>query len=261
MRVHFHTICWNDRRMLDFFFRHYEPWVDRFFFLDDGSTDGTRELLEARNDVELGRLERVDPDSWVASALHVYDHGWKRSIGRADWVVVGNVDEHLHHPRMTDYLARMLAAGVTAIPSLGYQMIAERFPPAGSLLRRECPIGAPWRNMSKLGIFRPDQITETRFEAGRHKASFQGNVVFPDRDEVVNLHFKYLGVAETHSRHEAQGARLGKTDRANRWGLEYFWSREELEAEFERFRAAAIDVASARHHEEHPEPRWWRVPV
>ena len=29
--------------MLAFFFRHYDPWVDRYVIYDDGSTDGSLE--------------------------------------------------------------------------------------------------------------------------------------------------------------------------------------------------------------------------
>ena len=43
--IHLYTLCWNDRRMLPHFFRHYSFLVDRFFVFDNGSTDGSLQLL------------------------------------------------------------------------------------------------------------------------------------------------------------------------------------------------------------------------
>ena len=258
MRVHLHTLCWNDRRMLDYFFRHYEPWVDRFYIFDDHSTDGTLEYLQARSDVVVEPLRRIDPDSWVLSAKHIYDTDWMRSIGEADWVVITNIDEHLHHPAMRRYLAVLKDRGVTVVPALGYQMITESFPPPESVLWRDHTMGAPWRNMSKVGIFRPDCIKAVDFAPGRHHVRLKGEVVFPERDEVLNLHYKYLGIAETHGRHATQAPRLGKVDRAQNWGHKYRWSFEELTADFAAVKAAAVDVSKIDHQQSHTERRWWR---
>lgn len=259
MRVHLHTLCWNDRPMLDYFFRHYEQWVDRFFMLDDGSTDGTLEYLRQKPNVEIGRVTRSDPASWVASAKAIYDNDWKRSRGEADWVVVTNIDEHLHHGDMRAYLSHLLEVGATVAPSLGYQMLSMEPPALWNLLWRDCPFGAPWRKMSKLGIFRPDKIEETNFSPGRHSADICGDVAYPERDEIVNLHFKYIwGLDSTHARHSAQSERLGPGDHERRWGQKYVWMRDELGAEFDRFRSGLIDTSRCDHHACHPEHRWWR---
>ncbi len=39
--VHLYALCWNDRRMLPHFFKHYGCLVDRFCIFDNGSTDGS----------------------------------------------------------------------------------------------------------------------------------------------------------------------------------------------------------------------------
>lgn len=260
MRIHLHALCWNDRRMLDFFFRHYEPWVDCFFILDDHSTDGTREYLQARPDVVLGNLERIDPHSWVRSAQHIYNTAWKQSIGEAEWVVVTDIDEHLHHPTIRDYLPDLLVQGVTVVPALGYQMITEDFPSPDSVLWRDYRLGVPWAKMSKVGIFRPHRIRETNYTVGRHKAQFEGEIFLPERDEVVNLHYKYLGIDYTQMRHKALASGLRPVDRAKGWGAQYDWDEGQLRANFERFRSALVDIAEVDHHAEHGEPRWWRRP-
>lgn len=241
--------------MLDYFFRHYEAWVDRFYVYDDASDDGSWEYLAARRDVVLQRTPRSDPDSWVASARTLYDNDWKRSRGEADWVVVTNLDEHLHHPNMRAYLEAALGDGITAIPAPGYQMLTETYPAADALLCRDHPWGAPDRAYSRLALFRPDQVQETRFSPGRHLAYAIGRLITPQRHEVVNLHYKYLGVTETYRRQQMQGKRLGPRDHANGWGTQYLWSEAVFNAYVDRLRQQCVDVSRIRRHD--PKLFWW----
>lgn len=257
MRVHLHTVCWNDAPRLEFFFRHYEPWVEKFFIHDDGSDDESMEILAARSDVSVERLVRSRKDSWVLSAKTIYDTSWHRSRSAADWVVVANVDEHLHHADMAGYLAQSLEDGITVIPALGYQMVNETLPRPGSLLWRDYPMGAPWFQMSKLQIFRPDQVVSTDFAPGRHRVKLEGNIILPESDDVVNLHYKYMGKKEVFERHAQQEARRGEADRERSWGHKYRWSWDEYDADFKRFQALAIDTRYVNHHMSHTEPRWW----
>lgn len=244
--------------MLEYFFAHYDPWVTRYFIHDDGSDDGTVEALSARENVTITRLRRHDPESWVLSAKHVYETSWLSSRGEADWVVVANIDEHLHHSNMAEYLARQRQDGVTAVPALGYQMLAEDWPRPGSLLWRDYPYGAPWENMSKLQIFRPDRISAVEFSPGRHRTALDGDVVLPPRDEVANLHYKYLGVVRTAARHATQNDRLGRKDHARGWGHKYQWTDEELGADFDCIRAQLVSTLDSDYDHAHVLPRWWR---
>jgi len=244
--------------MLPFTFRHYAPWVERFFIFDDGSDDGSLDFLAGRPDTQVLPFTKSNPASLILSAVSLFDQVWKQSIGVADWVVITDLDEHLTHPDMPAYLTEQKASGVTAIPALGYQMISNDLPRADSVLCRDYRMGAPWLQMSKLSIFRPDKIIETNFGPGRHRAEPLGEVVFPARDDVLNLHYKYLGVSHTHARHQAAHARLGADDKARTWGHKYSWSEAQLGADFATFEAAAIDVGGLDHHVIHPEPRWWR---
>jgi hypothetical protein len=259
VKIHLYALCWNDRKMLDFFFRHYDPWVDRYHIFDDGSTDGTREYLARRDDVVLRDLHHGDPESFVHSAQLFNNSCWKPSAGIADWVVMTNIDEHLHHPEMATYLAEALEKGVTVVPGLGFQMITEVFPPEHAVLWRDCRLGAPWVKMCKVGIFRPDRVTEINFDIGRHKARPEGDVRYPERDEVLNLHYKYLGVSGTQRRHEELNERLKSGDRAQGWARKYQWNEDMLLQHFEEFRSQLVDISTLEElHVNYPAPRWWR---
>lgn len=247
--------------MLPYFFRHYDPWVARYVFYDDGSTDGTRELLAAHPRVELRRFERAVPDSFVESARLLHDRMWQESRGRADWVVITPVDEHLAHPDLAGLLAECRRHGVTAIPALGFQMVADRFPDTPSRLADVLRRGAPHPPMNKLSLFDPDAIEETRFIGGRHRAAPTGRVVYPAADTLANLHYRYLGLDYLESRHALLRTGLGSGDAAAGLGAEYHRDAAALRQDWQGFAARAVDYADPALDTARTHPRrWWRDP-
>ncbi|WP_203074269.1 glycosyltransferase family 2 protein [Falsiroseomonas ponticola] len=260
MRVHLYTQSLNEEAQLGFFFRHYDPWVERYIVYDDGSTDGTLDILARHGRVEVRRFRRVVPDSFVASAQRLHDTAWKESRGRADWVVITAIDEHLHHPDLPGYLARCQAAGVSMVPALGYQMVATEFPPPDTTLCQALTWGTAFKGMNKLSLFAPDRLRETRFAPGRHAATPTGDLVCPERDELLLLHYKYLGLDYLVRRQAMLSAGLGARDMERGWGRQYTLPEAENATRFERLRKRAIDTAAPGldHHDWNPTPRWWR---
>jgi hypothetical protein len=253
--VHLYAACWNEIAMIDFFFRHYDPWVERYVIFDDGSDDGSRERLAEHPRVDLRTLERTHPDSLILSLRDLYDHGWKESRGEADWVVVVNLDEHLYHPDMTRYLGDCRQAGVTAIPALGFQMVGDEVPPPHATLSETVRRGVVWQYMSKLAVFDPDAIEHVNYSPGRHVADPEGELVYPERDELLLLHFKYLGLEYIDGRQSAQRARLGERDRG--YGV-YRATREETAAKLSELRRKAVEPLARGIEAYEPHRRWWR---
>ena len=257
--MHLYAQCWNDARMLPFFFRHYDAIVDRYFIYDDGSTDGSLEMLDAHARVEVRRFRRAVPASFVLSEKALSDSCWKSSRGDADWVIVTDIDEHLTHRDMADYLHRCADAGVTIVPALGFNMISDDPPPHDADLPEDFPVGAPEATMMKTSIFSPNAIAEIDFAPGRHTATPTGRVVAPTAAEVVLLHYKYLGFQQTYARHQEESTGLGTVDLQRDFGSQYTWSEEQLRGEWERVRSGAIDTRGVR---DDPAPTypylpWW----
>jgi hypothetical protein len=246
--------------MLGFFFRHYDSFVQRYVIYDDGSTDDSVEILRAHPRVDLRPMpERCDPDSRVLSVVPLQDSCWKESRGVADWVIVTDIDEHVWHPDLASYLAGCLWRGVTIVPGLGYHMLSDTFPEPGAPILQTVVMGATDHWSSKLNLFCPDAIEETRFTPGRHTAAPAGRVLVPWRDELRVLHFRFLGFERTQRRHEEYLARQRPKDLANSLGFQYSWSREELRERWDALQARAVDVTDPdlRPWETHKEPRWW----
>lgn len=220
-RVHVHATCWNEERMLPFFLRHYEPIAERIFIYDDGSTDRSREILERCPRVTIEPIHCAGA-SYVEALQDLYNNCWKRSRGHADWVIVCNVDEHFHHPSgLAAYLSGCQTAGVTLIPSRGYEMVATRFPPSDVQLSSAIRRGMSSWAHRKTTIFAPDAIDETHFGVGRHTIQPVGRVTLPEACELRMLHYKYLGFRYLRERHMQLESRRRAGDRRKGHGRHY----------------------------------------
>src|SRR5262245_50214210 len=210
--VHLYALCWNEARILPFFFRHYESWVQRFVIYDNGSTDETLALLAQKRNVEVRVFPWSDPASFILSHQALHNSCWKESRGRADWVVVTAIDEHLYHADMIRYLRHCKQKRITCIPALGYQMVTREFPETGAHLATACRFGAADWRMNKLRLFDPD-LAESNIFLGGHGAAPAGNVVYPPRDDVLLLHFKDLRIDYREQRNKLLLTGLRQGDR------------------------------------------------
>jgi Methyltransferase domain/Glycosyl transferase family 2 len=243
--------------MLPFFFRQYDSIVSQYFFFDDHSKDSSLEMIRRHPNAKVEPLLRSDLDSFALSELSVSNDCWKRSRGQADWVIVIDIDEHLFHSDLPALLMRYKALGITIVPALGYQMISEDFPHADSMLCDTYTKGAPWDIYSKLALFDPSAINEIDYGVGRHQASPTGRVIAPCHDELLLLHYKFLGFERTHTRHQQLHRGLGTKDLENNWGYQYNWSEEEFRQTWDEFARNVIDVHSGSAVANYPSPRWW----
>lgn len=256
--VWLYALTWNERRVLPFFFRHYDPWVDRYILYDDGSSDGTLDVLAAHPRVTVRRFDRAVPNSFVESHRLWQNHEWKEARGKAGWIVLTAIDEHLWHPAMPAYLAEQAGQGVTAIPALGFNMIADGFPASDTNLAETLRIGMPHHEMNKLSLFNPNALMETNFSPGRHYARPEGDVRYPESDEVFLLHYKYLGTEYVAGRNAELRTGLGKHDIQAGLGEQYAWGKGVWDDALAEMKKHTIDyrdpsVGFSTHID-----RWWR---
>ena len=261
--VHLYATCWNDARQLEFFFRHYDPIVERYVIFDDGSTDGSLDLLRGHPKVEARRFVRTHADSFVLSELELFNNCWKESrgdqgSGPADWVIVCSLDEHLVHSDLSGYLTSCLEAGITAIPALGFQMFTEEFPKPGERLCETRTLGVPDPYDCKLTLFSPTAIQDIKYEEGGHVAAPIGRVLAPASDELLLQHYQLLGIEYTFARFVELRAGLGPIDRARGWGAHYEQSRDELAARWADYRSRAVDTSTEQWKPYAP-PEWWNI--
>jgi hypothetical protein len=246
VRIHLYANCWNEIRLLPYFIRHYEPLVERFFILDDGSSDGSIAFLQAQPKVRLICANRKG-GSYIERSRDFFNEAWKASRSDADWIIACNIDEHLHHPDLAGYFRRCRRDGVTVLPARGYEMVSVRFPSSRGLLRDEVRWGAPASVLAghsallnKPMAFDPQAIEDMRFTDGRHQAHPVGQVVYPESVDLQMLHYKFLGLPYAIRRYAELRSGLSSEDIRQQKGHQYLWGTKTIIEHY----AKVIDAAS-----------------
>jgi hypothetical protein len=173
-------------------------------------------------------------------------------------VIVTDVDEHLYHPRLSDYLLECKRSGVTCIPAIGFEMVSDTFPAPDERLVSSRTLGVPSEQYSKLRIFDPDAIRETGFDEGGHRALPAGRVILPERDELKLFHYKHMGIEYLQSRQAALGERLRPVDLHYRWGRRYLDDPSEHLLRLASLSAQAVDAVQWHPDGSDSDPHWWR---
>jgi hypothetical protein len=190
--IHLFALCHDEARMLPFFFRHYDSFIDRYHIYDASSTDGSFDILEANGRVTAMQRD-IRKDSYAKLEQILANFLWKSYRSKADWVIVTNIDEQIFHPDLLAYLERCRADGVTAIKAPYYEMAADEFPDATERLTDSITRGYRSPQLDRLAIFNPKVITDTHFTAGLQSAAPEGTVVWPKTSELLLLRYRQLG--------------------------------------------------------------------
>lgn len=242
MNITLYTICWNEDRMLDFFFRHYDQYVNHYIFYDDGSTDRTLDILRSKKNVEIRKFPRSHEFSYVYSAQNLHNDMWKECKETSDWVIITPVDEFLYHKNMKTYLKESLNKGISCIPAMGYKMISQKFPHPSDNLIDKIKTGARCNMMDKISILNPKKLKEINYEVGRHRAKPEGDIIYPKQTELLNLHFKYLSFDYIKKRYQELNNKLGIDDKKNKLGYHYGFSESELRRIFQELENESYNV-------------------
>lgn len=225
--------------MLPYFMRHYEPFVDEFIILDDGSRDGSTEFLIDQAKVRLIKANRKQ-ESYIERSNTFFNEAWKESRSTADWIIACNIDEHVYHENIGAYLQFCLEDGVTVLSAQGYEMVSLEFPSSHGRLCDEVRLGAqaqrltgPSSMLNKIMVFNPHTIQEVHFDVGRHTANPTGEVVYPHSVELKLLHYKFLGTDYAKQRYAELKSGLSLADKKQGLGSQYMWDTGKIQRNYE----------------------------
>lgn len=242
--VHYYAVCWNEEAILPWVLDYYGDFVDRFFIYDNYSSDGTGQIVNGNPKATLlkfGKEGKFDDSANQA----VKNQCWKRSRGKADLVVVSDMDEFLYHKDLKCVLEAICKQKISFPTMKGYEMYSLDCPAYDGTkqLPELVKIGVRSEWLDKHIIFDPHRIVDVNFDPGAHHANPTGIVKSGGGDmELKVLHYKYLGLEYLLNRYKQLGNRLSNYNIENDLGTHYLAKKQELEEQFNNGLKAAKNV-------------------
>lgn len=227
MKIWAYAICWNEEVMLPYYLKHYEKFCEKIIIYDNMSTDKSRKIIQSH---PLCELRSYDSSNQIRDDIYlkIKNNCWKEARGKADFVIVGDIDEFLYHKDLLGFLEKN-KKHYTIFQPAGFEMASMTFPHTKGQLYDECKKGLYHDNQSKKIIFSPMHVKEMNWFAGCHHNPNQeasgktwkypaGN---PYTSELKLLHFKYIDVNYVTQRHNLLAKRLSEINKKKGWGFHY----------------------------------------
>lgn len=230
--IHYYAVCWNEEKMLPFMFDYYEQFVDHFTIYDNYSDDNSEEIIRSRKNTEIIRFKSDGFNDTIHQDIK--NNCWKKSRGKADYVIVCDMDEFIYHPQMTLCLGQMQQHGLSLSRPRGFDMYNEIFPQHDNVHQLTVIVrtGIASKKYSKSILFDPHRIVEINYEPGCHFCHPVGCVRSSDDEELKLLHYKNIGIDAMIKRNREYARRLSKSNIENEFGIEYLRKEEIIKNEF-----------------------------
>lgn len=227
MKIWAYAICWNEEVMLPYYLKHYEKFCEKIIIYDNMSTDNSRNIIKNH---PLCELRTYDTKNQIRDDiyLNIKNNCWKEAKGKADYVIVGDIDEFLYHKDLIGFLNKNKGK-FTIFQPAGFEMASLKFPHTKDQLYTVCKKGLFHDNQSKKIIFSPNAVTEMNWFAGCHHnpkqiasgKTWKYSSEDPYKSELKLLHFKYIDIDYVTKRHNELSKRLSEINRKRGWGFHY----------------------------------------
>lgn len=230
--VHYYAVCWNEEKMLPFMFHHYEAFVDKFFIYDNESTDSSLQIISNHpNATIIPYISNTIDDEKLRATKN---ECWKSSRGKADYVIVCDMDEFVYVPDFTSFIGKVREYNVSIPQSVGFNMCSKTFPdylqtPSLPSAKNK---GVQDDNYSKCVVFNPYKIVEINYEPGAHFCHPIGLVKYSSVPMYKLLHYKNIGIDYVLNRVGQYKARLSKANMQKGYGEHYLYDIETIKSQF-----------------------------
>jgi len=185
-KINLITKTYNEARLVPYFFRHYDQFVDHYYIWDNLSTDGTKELLLKNPKVTVFDLESKTFDDYEHREFK--NNAWK-DFKDCDWIFNIDFDEFLYHNNLLYYLQYCKNENFKILKPEGYQMFAEILMISKEQITDFIKTGIREPNYDKCVIFDPN--ADLKYSFGAHEC-YTNEPIF--KSEIKLLHYKVLGI-------------------------------------------------------------------
>ena len=228
--IHYYSVCWNEEDIIPSVFDYYDNFVSHYYIYDNGSSDSTIHLLQEKENVTIIPFETGNEFNELIHQ-EIKNNCWKQSRGKADWVIVCDMDEFIYHPQgIYDFLQKN--NDKTIFKPQGYEMCAKNFPKKTMPLLQQVQYGYKSWWYNELVIFNPYKITEIDYEPGFHSANPKGIVNYCNDSNFKLLHFKKLSADYLIKRYTALRERYNKENIKKGMGNHYQHDIEKIKNDF-----------------------------
>lgn len=193
----------NESVMMKYWLRHYGSFCEKLVVYDDHSDDGSADMAKY-----FGAEVREYPGTGLddMEMIDLAHATYPESRGHADWLIWGDTDEFVYHPRLPDRLDELHAQGINAPSIIGYSMFTANPPVGDEQIYEYVKTGLFDHNYSKRIIFDPK--LNVTWSVGKHLSTLGTGAVTDDvSDPLKLLHYRWLGReyfearnAQNHSR-------------------------------------------------------------
>jgi len=229
MQVVAYTQVWNEAEMLPFYLNHYTKFCDKVIVYDNGSTDGSQDIVKSFKDAELREYDTGGTLDDVAITELQSNH-YKEQKGKADFVIVCSCDEFLYLPDgnnpydLRKKLQEFKDQGVTFPKMRGFSMLDDgdesiynRLGEIDPFLYNYIKTGWENGNDAKRVVFNPNEV-EVAYHIGSHNCDVSGNIV-ESEDPLFMLHYSVLGLDRALKKNAVYRERFSQRNRDSGYGF------------------------------------------
>jgi hypothetical protein len=170
--------------------------------------------------------------------LNIKNTCWKGSD--ADWVIVCDMDEIIHHENIIEVLTNTRA---NHIVTEGYEMISETLPTTEGQIYDELKFGHFKPDYSKACLFKPSEVTNINFGPGCHLSSPAGPNIISIQDSGIKLlHYKYLNREVLIKKYDHYRVRQSEEMILMGWGNYQQWDADVINSQFDSWLSISTNI-------------------
>lgn len=236
MNIDVYCLCWNEIKVLPFVIQYWKRFARHVYVFDNGSDDGSLELLAQYPDwITVRHFESNGFNDIVNKEIK--NNCWKGSD--ADWVVVCDMDECLYAKDMLSEIGKLGKEGFNVISPQWCDVWGEKFPEydedklCHEVIGGISPVKKDY--LHKFILFKPNDVKEINYGVGAHSCQPIGeNIKITSlKEDLWLIHLKNLSVDYRIERFKACAKRLSDTNKKYGFGFHYNMKAEETRKEFE----------------------------
>lgn len=220
MIVHVYTFCRDEELLLPYFFKNYDFAEKIICFFDTYSKDNSLDIINSnpkceRIDFDFGGKYRDD------FLMFAKNSEWKMSIGKADWVIIVDLDEFVYHPDgLLNYLKECKEKSISIPLTEGFEMHSDTLPEGEKPIIDQIKFGTANERFNKKCVFDPNAVENIFYRPGSHDCDPEGNIAYSDKAQLKLLHYKYIGgLDRITSRWNTFGNNLSEENKKYGWSI------------------------------------------